>query len=189
MENGRSLALANEGDPRQGRMKRHRLTTAATLTVIALSMLAPLDAGANSLLSGYGGPGQGSQAILGSALVNGPRGGGGPSGGSSTNLGGPGAGTSSGGSSVGAPSGAGGTSRPAGGSSTHTAKGSGARPNASGSGSGTYKPAYPSSTATSSAVESSQVGLSNSDLLYILLAAGALVFTGVLTRRLARTAR
>jgi hypothetical protein len=171
-------------------MKRHRLTTAATLTAMALSMLAPLEAGANSLLSGYGGPGQGSQAILGSALVNGPRGGGGPSGGgSSTNLSGPGAGTSSGASASGARSGAGGASRKAGGSPTHTAKGSGARPNASGSGSGTYQPAYPSSTATSSAVESSQVGLSDSDLLYILLAAGALVFTGVMTRRLARPAR
>ncbi len=170
-------------------MKKHRLTTAATLTAMAFSMMAPLDADANSLLSGYGGPGQGSQAILGSALVNGPGGGGGSSGGGATNLSGPAAGASFGGSALGTRSGAAGSSRRGGGSSTHSAKRGGSRPNASGSESGTYKPAYPPSTATSSAVESSQVGLSNSDLLYILLAAGALVLTGALTRRLARPAR
>jgi hypothetical protein len=171
-------------------MKKHRLTTAAALAAVALPMLAPLEAGANSLLSGYGGPGQGSQAILGSALVNGPGGGSGSAGGGATNLSGPAAGTSGGGSSSGAGgSTAGSTSSSVGGAAKHAAKRSGSRPNASGSGSGTYKPAYPSSTATSSAVESSQVGLSNTDLLYILLAAGVLVFTGALTRRLARPAR
>ncbi|HEV7163621.1 MAG TPA: hypothetical protein VGN25_10225 [Solirubrobacteraceae bacterium] len=170
-------------------MKRQRLTTATTLTAMALSMLAPLGAEANSLLSGYGGPGQGSQAILGSALVNGPGGGGGSSGGGATNLSGSAAGAGSGGSTLGARNGVVGSSRQGGGSSTHAAKRGGSRPDTSGSGSGTYKPAYPPSTATSSAVESSQVGLSNSDLLYVVLAAGALVLTGVLTRRLARPAR
>ena len=38
-----------------------------------LCLGAPASALASPLLSGYGGPGQGSQVILGSALVNGPR--------------------------------------------------------------------------------------------------------------------
>src|SRR5438309_8805588 len=41
----------------------------------------PATAHAGPLLSGYGGPGQGNQAILGSALVGGSSGGGGTSGG------------------------------------------------------------------------------------------------------------
>jgi hypothetical protein len=45
--------------------------------VLALAAAMPAAAVASSLLSGYGGPGQGNQAILGAALVNGPRGGGG----------------------------------------------------------------------------------------------------------------
>src|ERR1019366_9479043 len=70
---------ANGGDPQQGRMMtRHRATTTATL-VLALTLTAPAVAGANSLLSGYGGPGEGNQAILGSALLGGPGSGGGGS--------------------------------------------------------------------------------------------------------------
>ncbi|HEY1834670.1 MAG TPA: hypothetical protein VGG08_09555, partial [Solirubrobacteraceae bacterium] len=54
-------------------MRSHRKTTpiAAVLT-LALAALAPSAASANPLLSGYGGPGQGDQAIIGAALVNGP---------------------------------------------------------------------------------------------------------------------
>ncbi|HEY2182156.1 MAG TPA: hypothetical protein VGH09_10835 [Solirubrobacteraceae bacterium] len=51
-----------------------------------LAMAFPTAAVAGPLLSGYGGPGQGSQAILGSTLLNGPSGGGGSSGSQATNL-------------------------------------------------------------------------------------------------------
>ena len=55
------------------------------IQIVGLSVAAlvapPGIAVANPLLSGYGGPGQGSQAILGSALGNGPPGGGGGGGG------------------------------------------------------------------------------------------------------------
>lgn len=46
---------------------------------LVLLVALPAVAQASPLLSGYGGPGQGSQAILGAALVNGPSGGGGGS--------------------------------------------------------------------------------------------------------------
>ncbi len=52
--------------------------TRVTLATLALAVAAPAGAQASSLLSGYGGPGTGSQAILGAALI-----GGGPSGGGS----------------------------------------------------------------------------------------------------------
>lgn len=45
------------------------MVTSATL---ALLVAAPVAASANPLLSGYGGPGQGDQAILGATLLNGP---------------------------------------------------------------------------------------------------------------------
>ena len=57
----------------QGSMKTDRITirTAALALVAALavSAAAPLVAHAGPLLSGYGGPGQGNQAILGSTLL------------------------------------------------------------------------------------------------------------------------
>jgi hypothetical protein len=60
-------------------MSRHRLTTIVALSVLAACCAWVPAAGASStLLSGYGGPGQGNQAILGSTLI----GGGGSSGGS-----------------------------------------------------------------------------------------------------------
>lgn len=53
------------------------------LIVISAPVVAglPASASASPLLSGYGGPGQGTQAILGASLVNGPGGGGGSPGG------------------------------------------------------------------------------------------------------------
>ena len=62
-------------------MRSRRIITSAIACIAALSAAAamPVAAPAGSLLSGYGGPGQGSQVILGSSLVNGPpKGGGGP---------------------------------------------------------------------------------------------------------------
>ncbi|HXB15337.1 MAG TPA: hypothetical protein VNV44_06290 [Solirubrobacteraceae bacterium] len=59
-------------------MSRHRLITIVALFALAACCASAPAAGASStLLSGYGGPGQGNQAILGSTLI-----GGGSSGGS-----------------------------------------------------------------------------------------------------------
>jgi hypothetical protein len=58
-------------------MTRHRMIVSILVLVPVLLTATRSSALASPLLSGYGGPGQGSQAILGSALLNGPRGGGG----------------------------------------------------------------------------------------------------------------
>src|SRR5437879_8345365 len=59
-------------------MKRHRtITSLAALAALVVSMAIAATAHASSLLSGYGGPGQGNQAILGSTLLGGGSGGGG----------------------------------------------------------------------------------------------------------------
>ena len=166
----------------------------------------PAAAPAGSLLSGYGGPGQGSQVILGGSLVNGPRNGGGSQGG-----GGSQSGSSQGGGSQTAADSAG-----TGESSTVATSGPGtgsagkapARPGATkhartvlghekqvagsvggGSGSGVRaQSASPAATAARPAAEGSEtLGVSGMDLLYILLAVGALLLTGVLTRRIAST--
>src|ERR1700753_670599 len=56
-------------------MGRQRLTPAAALVALSLCIL-PAGAHASStLLSGYGGPGEGNQAIIGSALIGGGKGG------------------------------------------------------------------------------------------------------------------
>jgi len=52
---------------------------AITSTAAVIALCSPGAAAANPLLSGYGGPGQGTQVILGGGLVN-PPGGGGPAG-------------------------------------------------------------------------------------------------------------
>src|SRR5450755_4896336 len=79
---GHSVALATEENPRQGRMTSHR-TISLILTLLAgLMTVAPSSVFAGPLLGGYGGPGAGNQAILGSALLNGPPGGGGTGAGS-----------------------------------------------------------------------------------------------------------
>src|SRR5271170_1066634 len=60
-------------------MRRDRLTITAIIALLTASALVPAAALAGPLLSGYGGPGQGNQAILGAGLVGG-RGGDGSSG-------------------------------------------------------------------------------------------------------------
>ncbi len=167
-------------------MKTDRaISTTARLLVVALSLALPAGASANSLLSGYGGPGQGNQAILGSALVNGPSSGGG-SGGSS------GSATGSG-SSVSSPSATGASETATGRASTRQAHGrsgtSKGRTRARGTSAGGVR-AYTSPTvaATPQAAVggSPALGLSGTDLLYILLALGVLMATGLLTRQVAR---
>jgi hypothetical protein len=179
-------------------MTSHRKIT-STLTLLAVLMaVAPASTFANSLLSGYGGPGEGSQAILGSALVGG--GGGGSSNGSSGSSGSAlsdlkATGAQTGGENA-APSGSNEHE-----SSTHGTRGratdgqtaggeAGAR---SGSGGGSGKAssaprAYPAlsrdSDSRSPSEGSAGLGFSGEDLGYVLLVLGALALTGVVTRRL-----
>jgi hypothetical protein len=158
----------------------------------ALLAWTPTLAAGSSLLSGYGGPGQGSQAIIGSTLVGGAGAGGagGSAGGgadgssNSPHDGEQPAGTT--GSSSGGAAGAHGDSarKSAGGSSGSRQTGAG---HASPAGVGTY-PAVPAEQASDTGVSRAEtLGLSGGDLLYILLALAVLAFTGVLTRKLART--
>ncbi len=178
-------------------MTSHRTISLIVTLLAVLISAAPSSASANPLLSGYGGSGEGSQAILGSTLVGGSGGGGGSSGGAS------------GGSPGSSPSGAVGSgARPAQSDATPTAssgRGSGARAGgraagarsgsrgASGKASGGATRAYPVSSAEKAAQaasgETQTLGISREDVAYIFLALGALAFTGVLTRRLARTSR
>jgi hypothetical protein len=184
-------------------MTSHR-TTPLTLTLLAVLVIyAPSSALANSLLSGYGGPGEGNQAILGSALVGGAggAGGGGSSNGSSGSSGGS---TGSNGSSSGAATGGGaaagvsgaasagssnGGSSTGGGSRSATGRTSRARAY-SGRASGGAARAYPLSsrdqTSQSTSGGSEGLGLSAADLGYVLLALGTLGATGFVTRRLAQ---
>jgi hypothetical protein len=162
----------------QGSMKTDRITirTAALALVAALavSAAAPLVAHAGPLLSGYGGPGQGNQAILGSTLLGGP--GGGASGGGGA-----------GGSQEAAPTGAAGLSTAGSSHASAPARAaSGAHPAARpararlvGLASGSY-PAFERTASTS------RFGLSGADISYVVLAAAALAFAGVLMRRMVR---
>jgi hypothetical protein len=173
-------------------MTSHR-TISSTLTLLAVLMtVASSTASANSLLSGYGGPGEGNQVILGSALLGG-KGGGGSSGGSS-------------GSTLSSSSSTPSVDTKAGGSATPTnskrrgstargkdkrtagrASGSQSRgEEASGSAARAYPVSAPGNTSTGA---SETLGLSGEDLGYVLLALVVLAFTGLATRRLARTTR
>ncbi len=168
-------------------MNSHRRLIAAAFVVALSGLSAPALADAGSLLSGYGGPGQGSQVILGSTLLNG---GGGSSHGGSGGSSGEAASTGSGaGGSLeaSAPSpaarhrqGVARAHRPAAGSTV----GAPARAQ--------EKPAI--AVLARSAVQESHVGdpvlgISAADLVYILLALAVLVVTAVLTRAIARPSR
>jgi hypothetical protein len=142
------------------------------LTLLAVLMAAATSAAAASpLLGGYGGPGEGSQVILGSALVGGAGGGGGgpSSSGSSGSNGSPGSSGSSSG-----PSGAG----------AAAAAGPSGRGASSGEGGGRAMGRETASQTTSGG--SQALGLSLADLGYALLVLGVLVATGLVTRRLAQ---
>ncbi len=67
-------------------MIRQRMTLGALAVPILLAVHAPVALAGGPLLSGYGGPGAGAQAIIGGTLLNGP--GGGSGGGSGRNAGG-----------------------------------------------------------------------------------------------------
>ncbi|HXP37552.1 MAG TPA: hypothetical protein VN817_07285 [Solirubrobacteraceae bacterium] len=158
----------------------------AALAAAAMTGTAP----ANSLLSGYGGPGEGNQAILGSALLNAPKGGG---------SGGGGAGVirSSTGQTSGAQSGE--TTAP---QSTHRSS-VGTKASARRQKEGAHATKTPVRSTASQAEEGTRViypaasrevttggsralGLSGADFVYIILALGVLAVTGFLTVRLTR---
>jgi len=169
-------------------MTSHR-TISLTLSLLAVLMtVAPSSAFADSLLSGYGGPGEGSQAILGSVLLGGGAGGGGGSASSASGLtGSPSSGATGNATSAGS-SGRSATARAGSGRTAGGASGS-----RSGSGEASvgaaraYPVVSPGNTSSRQASTPAQtLGLSGEDLGYVLLALGALVVTGLATWRLAR---
>ena len=160
-------------------MRPHRaIIRTAAGTALGLTLLLPAGASANSLLSGYGGPGQGNQAILGSALLKGPSSGGGSGG-------------SSGGNSAGGVSGgAGGSSEPSAGGGASSGRPAAAAPKHAGDASKSAPAAHTDRTLPAASAGAAQgaaaLGLSSADALYIILAIGVLAGTGLLTRNLAR---
>jgi hypothetical protein len=162
-------------------MKTHRKLIPIVAIALALPAVVPASAPASSILSGYGGPGQGTQAILGSTLLNGPSGGagGGPQGGSSTAESAIGAANSNSGGG-----GGGGTSATTRGrtdASRRAGQTVGAR-----QGPSAARPLSTLAISRASTGGSGVLGLSDTGFLVVLLALGALVFTGMLTRGLAK---
>ncbi len=148
--------------------------------VLALFSTAAESARANSLLSGYGGPGQGEQAILGSTLI-----GGGSGGGAGSATGSPAATTRAQRSDV--PSGA---AAPSAGGARAGTVGASAQGGPSPSAAGTSSLREPAKAYFSSATASTPaLGVSTSDLLYIIAALAALVVSAALTRTLTRGER
>jgi hypothetical protein len=152
---------------------------------------------AGSLLSGYGGPGQGNQAILGSALLNKPGGGSGSSGsGSSASSTSTGTGYSTSVAAGGEPANGSGSASRAGTHgkprSTHLRGVASADPRGGQAGRSATKPqsiadVYAAAERGAPAPSSGALGLSGADLVLILLALGMLGAIAVLSRRLARS--
>jgi hypothetical protein len=181
-------------------MTSQRLTIAATSLVLSASAVAPAIAAANPLLSGYGGPGEGNQAILGAGLVGGASGGGGSGSGASglAQASGADAGQASG---EGAAIGARGSGEASAGSARGTRGGAASASGSHGAGkrrlarAATAPRARPSARASTPPPAadneggSQTLGLSGADLLDVAIALVALLVIGLLTRRLAREPR
>jgi hypothetical protein len=157
-------------------MGRQRLTIAAAIAALSFCVL-PVGASASStLLSGYGGPGEGNQAIIGSTLIGGGGGKGGGAGGGESQVS---ATTASIEASPSATSRHGSRAK----GSSHSRKAGGASTgHASGGAASTYTPA----AAATHDSGGSTLGLTGGDLLYIVLALGFLALTALLTGRLTR---
>lgn len=154
-----------------------------------LAAVAPLAAYAGSpLLSGYGGPGAGEQAIVGSTLIGGPRGGAGSGGSLGSSSGGAGggglAGSSSGSGATSA--GTGGTQAAGGGSSSKIATGSTRQAERSTSRAGRAQGYVYPSVLASTAGDSSVIGISAGDVFPLVAILATLVLIGVLTVRFSR---
>jgi hypothetical protein len=168
----------------------------ALLAILAVHAPAALAGG--PLLSGYGGPGAGAQAIIGGTLLNGPRGGsGGGSGGSSGGSSYPGSSSSSSSSSSlpmrasGVAAGGRGGQAANGGSGGRGVSSSprhgGGRDSASGGPStgstGAASPSHPQASEAAS-VSAGASWFTGGDLLALALAAGVLALVAVATVRL-----
>jgi hypothetical protein len=169
-------------------MTSHRTTLLTLASLTVMSFATPSSAFAGSLLSGYGGPGEGNQAILGSALLGGAGGDSGSSGGSSGSTGS----SLSGAAGVGAQAGQSSAAPTGSNERGSTARGQGGRSaRGAGEASGDAANAYPASSVGETSRLATggleTLGLSGEDLLYMLLTLGALAFVGVLTRRLTQT--
>jgi hypothetical protein len=170
-----------------------KIRIASTLALAGfLLTAAPVAASAGSpLLSGYGGPGTGEQAIVGSTLLNAPRGGAG-SGGSlgtgSTSSAGTGRGGIGGAPSNGARGGLAGAAGSAGGS-TSSKGGVGSSASQVGSARVNRADAYVYPSSPGSAPNSPVIGISSGDLPPLLGIIATLMLIGVLTLRLARLQR
>ncbi|HEY2718908.1 MAG TPA: hypothetical protein VGI52_04690 [Solirubrobacteraceae bacterium] len=154
------------------------------MATLALSVFAPAAVQAAPLLSGYGGPGSGSQAILGSTLIGGGGGGSTSGGGRAT----PSSPTEAGGELSHSSSAS--SSGP-----RHAPRHSGARSSSQKAGSSRGAAVATQETvatqtarvAADASVGGWQVaGLSGLDLFYVLMIAAFLALAGVLTGRLAR---
>jgi hypothetical protein len=166
--------------------------------VALICAAAPQVALAGSLLSGYGGPGEGSQALVGAALVNGPRGGGGGSstGGGSPELAEPSstsASASAPGTTEGRSSSAShGSSRRPSGSSSHHGSSDSRSTSSSGSTTGSAEQgrsgfaSYPRIEHVVDAPASFAFGLSGADFVYALVALACLLLAAFATMHLAR---
>jgi hypothetical protein len=158
-------------------MGRKRITTAAAVAVLLTCIPAGAASGASTLLSGYGGPGAGNQAILGSTLVGGSGKGAGGAGGSQSV-------SSASPASIALPqSAATGTSH----RRAQPAAPRGTKPSGAGNASKSRSPAYTPTTASSDRAGGGKgLGLTGGDVVYIVLAFGALALTAAITRRFAR---
>jgi hypothetical protein len=167
------------------------LTTACLLT-LSLSAALPAASSAGSLLSGYGGPGQGSQEIIGAGLVNGGSRGGGSSGGGSRGgsaVGPATAAPSSVATGTGPAAAASAPSRPGKHSGRATRRGQrikGQAGSVAAGGTKTYSALSPDAAVQAVPGGSSALGLSSASLLYVALAILALIFTGLCMRLLVR---
>ncbi|HEX4564746.1 MAG TPA: hypothetical protein VH115_09845 [Solirubrobacteraceae bacterium] len=167
-------------------MKLARNIDRGVLVVVMVALALPAFARANPLLSGYGGPGQGSQALLGTTLT-GPRGGGGGGGGAgSGDEATPASAIEAPRASVGgsqtqaAPSG----SKHASTRIRRSRHSQGSAPAGAGS-SGASGPTR-TRLAPASDVHADAAGLSSGDLALILLGIGVVAATGISMARLAR---
>ncbi len=171
-------------------MTRRRKNRTVVGGVLALLALLPAAASASSLLSGYGGPGQGSQAILGSGLVRGAGGAGGSGTPPTSPVSGPVATKQSQTPAALTRSGAGARRGHA------TKAGSGRTPGnerkdqgAGQTEAGTRKSvslAYAAAERGAPVAASETLGFSGDDLLLLILALGALASIAAVTRRLAQ---
>jgi len=160
-------------------------TITAIVALLSLGGIAPTAAPASSLLSGYGGPGQGSQAIIGSTLVNGRSGGGGSSASPATSAAAPSVTASDRATTAPNPEPAAPVAAHANSNraapSARAVKRGGKRARAAAS-------PYTVAQREGARASGSVAGFSAADLLYTLLAVGVLTATMLLTRRLVRGA-